>query len=369
MTVDQRSRGIAIAKALAIIGMVIGHAEGPGPLISFIFTWHMPLFFIAAGYFFSDRAVDEPFDFIGKRFRKLYVPFVKWSLLFLVLHNLWFEVGVLNEQYGNWTGGVTHPYTLRVALQRAVAILTSMSGYDEFMAGAFWFFRGLLVSSVVFLVLYRLLRRHTRLTASQSAFLICMACVAFAALRLAFNIKLSYYPNGGFRETWGVFFFGAGVILRRNEHRLLADWWFIAVGLGLMMVAGHFKLRGMNNGIVYRDLWSLPLTGIIGFLTVFALSRRIAAGVLGGALEYVGRNTMPVYVFHILAYKLVSLAKIAWYGLDPGQIGCHMVIHYRHDDDFFWVMYTMVGVGLPLLVNYCVGRLRLSMPSLRRAVG
>lgn len=61
-------------------------------------------------------------------------------------------------------------------------------------------------------------------------------------------------------------------------------------------------------------------------------------------------NTMPVYVFHILSYKPVSLLKIWWYDLDPAQIGCHMVIHHN-STDLFWVLYTIAGVGLPLLVN------------------
>ena len=29
-----------------------------------------------------------------------------------------------------------------------------MGGYDEFLAGAFWFFRGLLVASIAFVALY-----------------------------------------------------------------------------------------------------------------------------------------------------------------------------------------------------------------------
>lgn len=52
------------------------------------------------------------------------------------------------------------------------------------------------------------------------------------------------------------------------------------------------------------------------------------------------------------AYKLVSLLKIWWYGLDPRQIGCHMVIHDYAATDGFWILYTIVGVGLPLYGYY-----------------
>lgn len=353
---------MAVAKAIAIIAMVVGHAEAP--ISNFIYTWHMPLFFMAAGYFFSEKWLDDPWGFMCRRFSKLYVPFLKWSLLFLVLHNLWFHLGILNEQFGNWTGGVTHPYTMKVAMYRLVAIFTSMSGYDEFMAGAFWFFRGLLVSSILFLVFYRLLRRGRGLGADVSLLLICAGCVAFVALRLAFGIKLSFYPNGGWRETWGIFFFAFGVLFRRWEARFPLGWYVLLAGLVVMYIGGHLHWCGMNNGARYRDLWSLPVTGGVGFVCVYIISRWLVRRNWAGVLEYVGNNTMTIFVFHIVCYKFVSPLKIWWYGLDAGQIGCHMVIHYRNDD-FFWVLYSIAGVCIPLAVAYGVKRLRMALPGVR----
>lgn len=48
-----RDNRITIAKALGIILVVVAHTDGHGLLNSFIFEFHMPLFFICAGYFFS----------------------------------------------------------------------------------------------------------------------------------------------------------------------------------------------------------------------------------------------------------------------------------------------------------------------------
>lgn len=68
-----------------------------GTLMSLIYIFHMPLFFITAGYFFSSRNVEQPWTYCCKRFKGLYVPFVKWSLFFLLIHNVMFQVGILNE--------------------------------------------------------------------------------------------------------------------------------------------------------------------------------------------------------------------------------------------------------------------------------
>ena len=63
---------------------------------------------------------------------------------------------------------------------------------------------------------------------------------------------------------------------------------------------------------------------------------------------YLGDRTLNIFIFHIVAYKVASLMKIWYYGLDIRQIGCHMVIHDYSQQDYFWILYTIVGVGIPL---------------------
>ncbi len=62
--IEKRNNAIDIAKGFGIILMVIGHAEMPSILTRSIYLFHMPLFFIAAGYFFKTSALDNPCDFI-----------------------------------------------------------------------------------------------------------------------------------------------------------------------------------------------------------------------------------------------------------------------------------------------------------------
>ena len=57
-----RNPSISRAKGMAIILLVAGHTECPGTLMSLIYIFHMPLFFITAGYFFSRRNVEQPWD-------------------------------------------------------------------------------------------------------------------------------------------------------------------------------------------------------------------------------------------------------------------------------------------------------------------
>lgn len=343
---------MSIVKAFAIILMVLGHTEGPAAITSFIYTFHMPVFFIAAGYFFTQRHADNPWEFCRKRVKGLYLPMVKWSLFFLIIHNLLFTIGILNEQYGNWEGGVTHPYTLHAALQRAVHIIFSMAGYDEFLLGAFWFFRALLVSSIVFLILYRVLSKRRWWQGSMATVAIIIAItLLFTFIKIYYGLTIVTVVQGGIRECWGVLFFAIGVAYRHYEARIPRHWAITLAYFIFLCVGAHFNFHGMNLSPKPIDVVTLPVTGTVGFLLLHDIALWVDRfnSRVRDALIWCGDNTVAIYVWHISAFKLVSALKIWWYGLDWGQIGCHMVIHENAATDGFFILYTIVGVAVPLL--------------------
>ncbi len=276
--IKQRNTNLAICKAIAIILMCAGHAEGPTLLVTFIYLFHMPVFFIAAGYFFDKKYLSDPWTFCKKRFQGLYVPFVKWSLFFLVFHNLFFKIGLMNEQYGNWSGGLTHPYSWYQFWQRLVHIIFSMGGYDEFLAGAFWFFRALLLASIVFLVLYLLLynRRHW-LNHDTVPIVIAVLAVGFAWFKVANHLNIITVVQGGIRECWGVLFFALGVLYRRHESRIPEHWALTLLYFGLLLVGAYLGFQGMALGVQLRTVATLPVTGAIGFLMVQSASEVVQA--------------------------------------------------------------------------------------------
>ena len=366
---QQRNTIISIAKAIAIILMVIGHAESPDVLHRFLYEFHMPLFFAAAGYFFSVRYLDDEMTFIKKRFKGLYWPFVKWSVIFLVLHNLMFDIGILNEVYGNEQGGVTHPYTWRQTEQCFWNILTAMGGYDQFLNGAFWFFRGLLVASILYLIIYKgfdVLAAKTRLKdkpLTRTLWIPLAVCTLFLLLsgwKTYEGLKIITLVQGGYRELMGAFFFGCGFLFRQWQHKYQVKWWTTLLFAVIVWWFSQYLWANMNWRSTFEQFLSLPLPAILGCLMVYNISTWLdkKEGIVKRFLVFCGDNTLPIFIFHILSFKLVSLIKIWYYGLDPRQIGCHMVIHEHSKEDCFWILYTIAGVGIPLLFTWGYRRLR-----------
>ena len=124
--------------------------------------------------------------------------------------------------------------------------------------------------------------------------------------------------------------------------------------VGLLVGGCFLHCHGMNLKVELKDLATIPVTGCIGFLMIHSIASWIDRhdGWFKRMLVYCGDNTIYVFVFHILSFKLVSALKIWYYGLDWGQIGCHMVVHNNSQTDLFWILYTIVGTAVPLLWVY-----------------
>ena len=75
----QRELKYDIAKGIAIILVIVGHGHCISHLTSsFIYSFHMPLFFIIAGYFYHERGIKES---VRKDFRRLMVPYFVFAAL------------------------------------------------------------------------------------------------------------------------------------------------------------------------------------------------------------------------------------------------------------------------------------------------
>lgn len=354
-----RFEALDIAKAIAIILMVIGHTEYP-VLQTFIYEFHMPLFFIAAGYCFNTKYLNDEATFVKRRFKGLYWPYLKWSVVFLCIHNLMFDIGILNEQFGNGSGGVIHPYTWHQFWQRIWNCVFNMSGYDEFLTGAFWFFRALLFASVAFLILMKLLNKIRFLRERYFLITIIIAIVALlmAIWKTSENLTITGLPQGGFRDLMGTFFFAVGYAIRQKPGCLNVKWWgalscFLVVLAGTLWFNASMGWKGCFNACIY-----LPIPAIAGFFMTYWVATKIASkeNILKRFMLYCGQNTMCIFIFHIICFKIVSALKIWYYGLDWGHIGSHMIVHHEKSD-FFWILYTIVAVGVPLLWNYGYDRL------------
>lgn len=81
---QQKISWINNLKAIGILAVILGHIASP--FSTFIYSWHMPLFFILAGFFIKFELSMK--DFIVKDFKRLMIPYFIFAIVGLVIETI-----------------------------------------------------------------------------------------------------------------------------------------------------------------------------------------------------------------------------------------------------------------------------------------
>lgn len=352
-----RTPSFTILKAIAIILVVIAHSAAPAYLSNFAYMVGVPAFFVLSGYFFKLDNLDNTSDFVIRRTKTLYLPFIKWGVFFLILHNLFFEIGFLSESYGNAQGGVTHPYNWTQAAQHLWSMVFNMSGYDPFMAGAFWFFRALFLANIAFIFLFKATRQLGKFkTSTLQVVSVIVLAFLLALWQASMGLHITGVAQGGYRELMGIVLLGIGFLLRRADETPDSSIWHNPI---VMLAASSVVLMILT--FVYPismaakpgSVLSVPILTVAG-TTAFIWLRGLSEFILQLPekytqwLQFTGENSLYIFVFHLLAFKVASMIKVGVYQLDWEMVGGHPVVQHELGDGF-WLLYIFVGVVLPIL--------------------
>ena len=351
-----RSTTFSILKALAIILVVLAHAAAPTYLSRFAYMVGVPAFFILSGFFFRWDNLERPSEFIVRRIKRLYIPFIKWGIVLLLLHNWFFQIGFLSEIHGNAEGGVTHPYGLIESIQHLWSMVFNMSGYDPFLAGAFWFFRSLLLANIAFL----LLLKGRKFSFLKSPILQTTSVVALAFLlalwQSGMGLHITGVAQGGYRELMGIVLIGIGFLLRQLEDSPQTEFgknsivMFAVSLIVLLVLVSVYPVSMAAKPASMLSVLLLALAGTASFVCLRATAQLIEkySSKYSKHLQFIGENTLSILLFHLIAFKLVSMIKVSVYGLDWQMIGGHPVVQHEVGD-YFWILYAIVGVYIPLI--------------------
>lgn len=94
----QRIKWIDLTKGVAIFLMVCGHTGIPSLISNWIWSFHMPLFFIISGMLFCPTKYTNIQKFIHRRIQTLIIPYITFSIIVLAasenrISDLWIFEG------------------------------------------------------------------------------------------------------------------------------------------------------------------------------------------------------------------------------------------------------------------------------------
>lgn len=332
----QRVQYIDVAKGIGILLVVLFHVE---LLENVTGKFHMPLFAYLSGLLFQSKYymdVKSVFLWVQKKVKGIYIPFIKYNLIFLVLHNFFLRVSILSD-----ATNVEYFSPKDIALQGVKILLL---GGGESLVGPLWY----LIAMLEFATLYCVIRYVcSRIFVNEKAqsLSVTVACVlamiiGFSPIALPRNLNralvLMMYYHLGFKLK--------SIQIEENEKKR-----------PYILLIDTISILGLLLGVHYTEGWATFHMLIIpaslgGIQLVVHLARIIAkkdTSIIFTYLSYVGKHSLEILALHLLAYKIVMKIQIMFYDLEPQLLGSFPIIQ---NTDVLWkIAIAFIGINVPLL--------------------
>jgi acyltransferase len=309
-----RLRWIDTLKGFGIILVVFAHHSLPLALNTYIYSFHMPLFFFISGFLFNFGKYAESFDnFVKGRFRSLVVSYFSFALLtylFYFLMDKVFQPEVTNIDFFE-VNALTGIYSILCAPGDLVSYNPPL-----------WFLPCLFVTELLF---YVFAKKYYGKSKKLAFWLTAVGVVGYL-----------YYLNIPVRLPWNaevaltaVVFYGAGNLFKKYAESEVgsgsgvvskgdlisrkklspAEKIFLGVFLLLSLLYLRYLMKfptagKMNmNGLEYGNFFLYYLLAFLGIFTFVYLFKKIGTSRI---LEYYGRNSLIVLGFHFPVMDILT---------------------------------------------------------------
>lgn len=338
---------LSTAKGIGIILMVMGHSGVPGDIDKFIYQFHMPLFFFCSGYFLNNCDNYNSLAIIfKKRFKGIYLKFLCWSILFLALHNVFIYLNIYNDTIAKWA---VYPYDINEFVNRAIKIIFSMNGHEQ-LVRSFWFFKQLflasiIVPSIIYITNKITHHKHTHLFVFMGLFLMTLISKYFNwALPAIWDISLVFMSST---------FYLSGYIFRKYNlltklNNIITSFLFFS-----FLIIGLVYLP-WTNMLEFTIITAIPffIVAFSGTVLTLNISQVIESYKIKHLFYYLGQNTLVIFALHMLCFKIGNLLKITIYDMPITRLAEFTII--KDHNTLFWIIYTIIGICIPLLINFTI---------------
>ena len=321
---SKRLDWIDIAKGIAIILVIVGHTvPNPSPLRHAIFSFHMPLFFILAGYTFRPKPWRE---LLSGSVSRLLVPYV-------VLALAW-QVPTFSMSGAPLTGG---------ALAGGLETLVFASGVDVpglgvAAVGMAWFLAALFTSRLLFNALVRLFERYEIGVAWQG---VACAVIAFCGLSVSRYLGV-YLPLDFDLSCYIVLLMWVGYVVRQRklEPCVQKPLLFVVVGVVWLILAA---LSGLELSSRRVDGFVVAtVAAVAGSYCVCWVSRALeklkdvpVLGAFERGLVFCGQASLAIFAIHAVDWfipwqtmPLLMALPASWLFASIVRCGCDIGLAY-----------------------------------------
>lgn len=323
-TIKTRIKYIDLIKAFAIFLVVWGHSIQylsqeicfDNAVYSYIYSFHMPLFMIISGYFFSSGLKLSFHVILRKKAEQLLLPIVSWSFLLAIFIYL-FDYYIKGKTLGVYS------------------ILTTLA---ELIRNSLWFIKCLFSCYVISYISLKLFRSEW------------IACVVTI-------LVFQFFPSP-FMERFMLPFFWIGIFLKKyyshiNKHRFIIILTTFTLFLGMLYYwDGSYTIgRSPMNKILDFKSWSFSILNLD--IAIF----RFFIGTTGSLFFIVLFHYL--YSENIYIYKICEFGKntlgiyiLQFYILEKG-ISC-LTLPALNPFLFNFIVSPIISIIIILICSFCI---------------
>lgn len=268
-----------IMKGFGILLVIAGHWIGINKfLFNFIFSFHMPLFFILAGYFYKPQ---EPKTLLSKDFKRLIHPYI-FTCVLIILYQL---ISMIRNYD-------TEPFvdTLVASFWGSGSVNHSSLYFADIPSiGAIWFLLALFWCKNI----YNIIPKNNKYL---YGIVLILSITATIIDRYVANLPFALLPG-----ISALIFFATGKFAKQNS----TSWKWLLLGIPVWIYCIAFS--GMSIVRCYYNCYPLDVIGgITGTCAIYLLSKMIHSfsTLISRALTWLGKNSLAILCFHLVVMSV-----------------------------------------------------------------
>ena len=302
----KRIEWLDLAKGMAIFLMVCGHTSIPSSISNWIWSFHMPLFFIVSGMLFFPKRTPSFIAFVKKRCRTLLLPWIVFTI-------------------------VTICYSPTESLRL-------LSGCHNLFA--LWFLPVLFLTELIGYYIVKI-RSWGRLI-----FAILLATIGFIMDRyrvnLPFDIEVSLYAS---------LFYVVGYISREKIIRTESKWLMIVLLLGLNVLLSQMLPRTDMASNQCGWYCINAVNAMIGTMAFFLLAKKMenlgSQNFVKGFFVWAGTNTIVVLGLS----QVINLFMKECMNSLPLKSGINSLLRHVLLWVALWVISSLINTYIPEIIG------------------
>ena len=320
---NQRDTTWDAIKGIGIILMVVGHSGCPMYIRNFIYLFHMGLFFYISGKFLKVNRGGQIIDFLKRKVKGLYKPFVVWSIIFTVLHNLFYKFGWYNDIY-----------SIKQLVWSVVKVF-AFKDVSENLIGPIWFLKSLFFGSVLTYIICLIPKRSVQM------FIVIILYV------VSWYLGEHYLPYLINREI--------GIVIAIYLGFLLKDWVPVCNKLHLILLIlilsfSAFFVKIDVVGCIWGPLGALPILTLLGVVFMFNIVTFIKNkfDIVFNGLSYLGKQSIYILILHWTAFHILSSILVSC-GIGRADSLTNTTVLSDLNSNIWFLPYSLLGILVPLI--------------------